>query len=117
MTKRPFWLYAVGCFAIVVAILAFPVRTWLKSQQTNLTDKQAREMLNRELTIGTDKSRVKEFLDAKYWAYSDRGSTIQAMVRDAGHSLLIRTDIQVQFFFDANGKLVSYQLQDFHTGP
>jgi len=117
MKKRPIWLYIGGCVAIVTIILAFPARHWLNSQQTKLTDQQAREILNRELPIGTDKSRVKEFLDAKAWTYSDRGSTIQSMIRDASHNFLIRTDIQIRFFFDSNWKLASYELQDFHTGP
>ncbi len=117
MKKRPAWLYIVGCFAVVIIILAYPARHWLNYAQVNLTDRQAREILNRELPIGTDKSRVKQFLDAKAWPYSDRGPSIQSMIRDASHNFLIRTDIQIQLFFDSNGKLVSYELQDFHTGP
>lgn len=117
MKKRPAWLYIVGCFAVVIIILAYPARHWLNYAQVNLTDRQAREILNRELPIGTDKSRVKQFLDVKAWAYSDKGSSVQSMIRDASHNFLIRTDIQIQFFFDSNGKLVSYELQDFHTGP
>jgi hypothetical protein len=117
MKKKPIRLYIVGCFAAVLIIFAYPARHWLNSAQINLTDQQAREILNRELPIGTDKSRIKRFLDTKAWPYSDRGFFIQSMIRDASHNFLIRTDIQIQFFFDSNGKFVSYKLQDFHTGP
>jgi hypothetical protein len=89
----------------------------LNSEQTKLTDQQAREILNRDLFVGSDKSRVKQFLAAKAWAYSDRGSTVQAMVRDASRNGLIRTDIQIQFLFDLNGKVASYEIKHFHTGP
>jgi hypothetical protein len=110
-------LIAAGLAALALMIvLAFQVHR-LNSAQINLTDQQAREILNRELPIGTDKSRVKQFLDAKSWANSDRGSAIQAMVRDASHTILIRTDIQIQFLFDSKGKLDSYELKDIRTGP
>jgi hypothetical protein len=49
----------VSCFAVAAIILAFPARTWLNFEQINLTDEQVREMLSRELPIGTDKSLVK----------------------------------------------------------
>jgi hypothetical protein len=117
MMKRSIWLYIAGCLAVVAILLAYPARHWLNSEQTKLTDQQAREILNRELPVGTDKWRVKRFLDTNAWDYSDGGSTIQAIVRDASHNSLIRTDIRVRFFFDSQGKLVSYDLQDLHTGP
>ncbi len=83
MKKRPIWLYIVGCFAVAVIILAYPARHWLNSEYIYLTDQQARKILNSELPIGTDKSRVKQFLDVKAWAYSDKGSSVQSMIRDA----------------------------------
>jgi hypothetical protein len=117
MKKTPRWLYIMGCFGVVAIILAFPARTWLNSERSNLTDEQVREMLSRELPIGTDKSLVKRFLDAKPWPYSEIGQSLQSMIRDASHNILIRTDIQIRFFFDSNGKLVSYEIVDINTGP
>jgi hypothetical protein len=118
MKKRAkFLLIATGFAALAVVIfIEFEVHR-LNSRQINLTDEEAREILNRELPIGTDKLRVKQFLDAKGWAYTDSGSSIQAMVRDAAHTFWIRTDIHLQFFFDAKGRLVSYELGDINTGP
>jgi hypothetical protein len=115
--KPPFWIYIVGCLAIVAVVLAFPASTWLRWQQTKITDRQTREILSRELPVGTDKSRVKLFLDGKHWAYSDRGSIIQASIRDASRGSLIRADIRMQFFFDSQDKLTSYEIKDLLTGP
>jgi hypothetical protein len=118
MTKgSKYFLIAVGFAVLALGIVvAFEVHR-LSSVQINLTDKQAREMLNRELPIGTDKMPVKQFLDAKGWTYTDSGSTIQSMVYDAAHNFMIRTDIHVQFFLDSKGKLASYEIKDINTGP
>jgi|SRR5580658_8111242 hypothetical protein len=117
MTKRPAWLSIVVCLVVAVAILAYPGSRWLNYRQAKLTQQQAREIVDRELPTGTDKSVVKQFLDAKHWVYSDGGSTFQAIVRDGSRNNLIGTNIRIQFFFDANNKLVSYELQDLYTGP
>jgi hypothetical protein len=118
MTKKSKFLFIVAGFTVLVLVIliAFEVHR-LNSEQINLTDEQAREMLNRELPIGTDKMRVKQFLDAKGWTYTDSGSTIQSMVYDAAHNFMIRTDIHAQFFFDSKGKLASYEIKDINTGP
>jgi hypothetical protein len=117
MTKRPVWLSIVVCLAVAVTILAYPSIRWLNFKQAKLTQQQAREIVDRELPTGTGKAVVKQFLDAKHWVYSDEGSTIQAIVRDESRNYLIRTSIRIQFFFDANSKLVLYELQDLYTGP
>jgi hypothetical protein len=117
MKKRPVWLSIVVCLAVVVTILAYPGSRWLDFRQAKLTQQQAREILDSELPTGMDKSVVKQSLDAKHWVYSDGGATIQAIVRDESRNYLIRTNIRIQFFFDADSKLVSYELQDLYTGP
>lgn len=117
MKKRPAWLYFMFGLAAIVIIFPFYARIWLNHEQAKLTDKQAKEILDRELPIGTDKSQVKRFLDANAWDYSDVGSIIQAIVRDSSRNWLIRTNIRVRFYFDTQGKLISYDLQDLQTGP
>ncbi len=117
MKKRPVWPHIVFVLATMAILFTFYSRTWLNQEQTKLTEKQAREILDRELPIGTDKSQVKRFLDRNAWEYSEGNSTIQAIVRDASRNMFIRTNIRVQFYFDSQGKLVSYDLQDLHTGP
>ncbi|HET7258400.1 MAG TPA: glutaredoxin family protein [Candidatus Acidoferrum sp.] len=110
-------LMAVGFATLaLVTIIAF-LFLKLNSTQINLTDQQLRGILDRELPNGTDESRVKHFLEAKSWAHSETDSTILAIVRDASHAGLIRKDIQMQFLFNSEGKLVSYELKDLYTGP
>jgi|HubBroStandDraft_2_1064218.scaffolds.fasta_scaffold35753_3 hypothetical protein len=117
MKKRPIFLYILFVPAVMALIFTVYARSWLNHEQTKLTEKRTKEILNSELPIGTDKSQVKRFLDRNAWDYSEGGSTIQAIVGDASRNVLIRTNIRVQFYFDSQGKLVSYDLQDLHTGP
>ena len=106
--------------ALAVTILTIRVVQFTRNfnrKVVNLTDDQARLMLNSELPRGTSKSRVKEFLDAKKWPYSDNGSMVQTMIHDAGHQGFIQTAIQIKFLFDSEDKLISYEIKDFYKGP
>jgi hypothetical protein len=67
--KRPTWIFIVGSLAVLAALLAFPASTWLRWQQTKITGGQTRKILSRELPVGTDKARVKLFLDGRHWAF------------------------------------------------
>jgi hypothetical protein len=122
MTRRSKILLVrvMSVIAVAVAIAAiefFQFTRNLNRRIVNLTDDQARVMLNNELPRGTNKFQVKQFLDAKKWPYSDNGSMVQTMIHDAGHNGLIRTDIQIKFWFDSEDKLISYEINDIHTGP
>jgi hypothetical protein len=60
MTRSKYLLIAAGIAVLGLAIvIAFEVHRF-NSVQINLTHQQAREMLNRELPIGTGKWRVKQ---------------------------------------------------------
>ena len=120
MTRRSkILLVSATCaiVAVVVAIKVIQFRRVLNEHVVNLTDEQARLILRNEAPIGTTKSNVKQFLDAKRWPYSDVGSTVQAIVRDASHDFLIRRDIQIRFFFDSKDRLISSEIKDIFTGP
>lgn len=65
--------------------------------------------------MGTDKSRVRQLLGRE--GLGLRGSTLQAVVCEASRNRRVRTGIRIQFFFDSNGKRVSYEVKDFPTGP
>jgi hypothetical protein len=114
--KENRWLVGAVCLAGVILLLMFQAQTWLPSKQTRLTDQQTREILNRELPPGSSRSRVIEFLKSQRWTYSDEGATVRAMFRDASQSISVRTDIQMRFYFDSDGKLTSYEIQDLLTG-
>jgi hypothetical protein len=122
MTRRSKILLfgAAVVITVAVAIIAIWVIQFSREfdrKVVNLTDEQAKLILNKELPIGTGKFRVKQFLDEKKWAYADYGSTVQALVYDASHNGLIRTDIQILLSFDSQDKLLSFKVQDINTGP
>ena len=89
----------------------------VEQEQVNVTDEQLKEMLNREVPEGTSKASVRQFLHRKGWPHADDGSNIRTMIRDAAHSLLVRTDIQIVFLFAPQGKLISYEIKDYFSGP
>ena len=124
MTRQSKILLVSATCVIVVAVVIVAIQTIQFSRNfnrriVNLTDEQARLMIRNELPAGTSKFRVKQFLDSKKWPYGDRdnGSTIQTMIHDAEQNGLIRTDIQIQFHFNSDDKLISYEIKDIHTGP
>jgi hypothetical protein len=122
MTKRSKILMISATSVIVVAVTILTIRVMQFTENfdrkiVNLTDDQARLMLDKGLPRGTSKFRVTQFLEARKWPYSDYGSMVQTMIRDAGHNGLIRTDIQIKFSFDSEDKLISYEIQDIFTGP
>lgn len=103
MTRRGKIILVSATSVVAITIAVVTVRVIRFSREfdrkiVNLTDEQARLMLNNKLPIGTSRLDVKQFLDTKKWPYSDFGSTVQALVRDASHNGLIRTDIQIWFF-------------------
>ena len=118
MTRRSKILLTVVSFGVAVLLILAAIQIHkMTEHKVILTDEEVRQIILRDLPPGTRRSVVKHFLDGKGWNYSDSGSTTQTMVRDAEHDFLIRTDIQIQFHFDSENKLVSYSLMDFHTGP
>lgn len=119
MTKKSKILLVVaGCVAVALVSILLALRIYVNSQQkVNLTDDQLRQMIDRELPRGTNRSAVRKFLASKGWQHGDEGSTTWAMIRDAEHSFLIRKDIHLQFQFDPNDRLISYNLTAFLTGP
>ena len=119
MTRRLKILSVLAaCVALALAVSLIALRTYVNSQEkVNLTDDQVRAMIDRELPRGTNRLAVRKFLADKGWPNGDDGSTAFAMIRDAEHDFLIRKDIRVQFHFDPNDRLISYDLKAFLTGP
>jgi hypothetical protein len=122
MTRRSKILLVNTTSVIAVALAIVTIRVLQFSRDfdreiVNLTDEQAKLMLNNELPSGTRKFRIKQFLDVKKWPYSDSRSTVQTMIHNAEHNGLIRKDIQIKFSFDSQEKLISYAINDFFTGP
>lgn len=120
MRRKKLLLTAAGVAGFAVLSFAILGVIWShrhNSTHVNLTDQQAKEMLDQEVPPGTVRAQLKQFLDRRGWPHSDDGSRTYALVREASRTWLIRTDIQIQFLFDAGDKLVSYKMTDILTGP
>ena len=78
-----------------------------------------------QLPLGTDKSQVIALLDAQgvdhsgYYENEEAfaGRYIDAIVRGIAWGFLCSADMQINFTFDARGKLVKYQIGQSGTGP
>lgn len=119
MTKRSeIVLVVAGCVVVALVSLFVALRIYVHSREkVNLTNNKVRQMIDRELPRGTARSGVKKFLATQGWPHSDDESTTVAMIPDTEHSFLIRKDIRLNFFFDANDRLISYDLKALFTGP
>jgi hypothetical protein len=108
---------ACGIVVVIVAIQVIQFSRKLNEQVVNLTDEQTRVIIKNQLPQGASKFSVEKFLEAKKWPYTDDGSTVQAVVRDASHTLLVRDDLVIRFSFDSKDELKSYAITHFLTGP
>jgi hypothetical protein len=102
---------------VIAAIKVIQVSRKLNEHAVNLTDEQARVIIKNELPQGASKFSVEKFLDAKKWSYTDDGATVQAIVRDASHTFLVRDGLVIRFSFDSKDNLKSYEITHFLTGP
>src|SRR5271167_686673 len=77
------------------------------------------EMLNTQLPPGTPRSRVEFFLSSRGYGveHSSDKSPLVAMVRHVDTDTLQPATARVTFHFDANEKLVSYDLQSAPDAP
>jgi hypothetical protein len=77
------------------------------------------EMLNTQLPPGTPRSRVEFFLSSRGYGveHSSDKSSLVAMVRHVDTDTLQPATARVTFHFDANEKLVSYDLQSAQDAP
>ena len=120
MTRRSKILLVSAACAIVLVIVAIQMiqlSRKLNEHVVNLTDEQARATIKNELPQGASKFSVMKLLDAKKWPYTDDGSTVKAVVRDASHTFFVRDDLVIRFSFDSKDNLKSYEITHFLTGP
>jgi hypothetical protein len=80
-----------------------------------------RSSIQHTLPMGSDKDHVVAYLQAhaidKEYFYSDKSRTLYAIIRNVSRSFfgMFRTDIQLQFFFDDQGKLAGYTVEKVVT--
>src|SRR5439155_13298784 len=85
-----------------------------------VTVESLKESIARDLPLGSSKERIMTFLDEQHLGggtYSSKTNAVYAIVRNVRQSFLIRTDIQMIFYLDAEGKLKQYTVKEVHTGP
>ena len=105
--KAPF----LALLSVVVLVSCSPV-----GKQVGPTEAQVKGWIQQELAIGSDKQDVVMFLQRHRINYSEVDSQIIAGVGST-KSFLTRSDIQIEFRFDSEGKLASYVVKEVFTGP
>ncbi len=87
-----------------------------RARTSNPKLKKIEEMLDSRLPPGTPLSRVTFFLDSRGYEYriDDKGKKLTAVIQKVDEETLTRVSARVEFEFDRNDKLVSYEL---HSGP
>lgn len=106
----------------VIGALGFtcriPGRNYFKAKRISAA-------INTQLPLGCDKSQVVAFLDAQGIEHSSyyeneeafAGRFINAIVRDTAWGFLCNADMQMNFSFDAKGKLAKCDIDQSGTGP
>lgn len=106
----------------IVGLLGFtcriPGRNYFKAKRVNAAVKAS-------FPLGTEKSIVLSFLDVQGIEHSGyykdgEGSDsgiINAIVRNTAWGFLCNADLQMNFIFDAQGKLERYDIDQSGTGP
>jgi hypothetical protein len=89
-----------------------------------VTVESLKETIARELPTGSSKERVMSFIEEHHLGgdkdpergYSSQTNAIYGIVRNVRRSFLgLRTDIQLIFYLDADGKLKNYTVEEVHT--
>ncbi len=101
--------------------LTFIGVTLVGCRDPNIIEKNLRTQVQEQLPIGSDKEHVIAFLRGRNigeFSYSEKSRTLYAIMRDVAKPSFdfVRTDIQLRFFFDEEEKLVSYTIDQIHTG-
>jgi hypothetical protein len=88
-----------------------------------VTVESLKDLIAKELPVGSSKERVLTFIKEQHlgeaggegW-YSSKTNAIYGIVRNVRRSFLgLRTDIQLIFYLDTEGKLKSYTVDEVHT--
>jgi len=97
-------------FFVVVLVCCTRVK------QVGPTEAQVKTWIQEELAIGSSERDVLLFLQRHHINHSEVGSRINAGVGST-KGFLVRSDIQIEFRFDPEGTLASYDVKEILTGP
>jgi hypothetical protein len=102
-------------FFILLSMMSL-VGCGLVGRRANPTQAEVRSWIQRELSIGSNKENVLAFLQKHRINYSEVDSRIVAGL-GSKKGILTRSDIQIEFRLDSQGKLASYVVTEVFTGP
>lgn len=113
---RGVFLLTVG---LLLGLLLFGVACQSHSRTSDPKLKKIEEMLDSQLPPGTSLSRVTFFLDSRGYEYrmDDKRKKLVAVIQRVDEDTLTRVAARVEFEFDGNDKLISYDLHSEPAGP
>ncbi len=118
------WLFAafpglvsLVCAALLTSLVASGCKSHAHTSDSRL--QKIDELLNSQLPQGTPRSRVEYFLTSRGYKLeeSPNKNSLVAVVRHIDTETLIPATARVTFHFDANEKLLSYELQPSPDAP
>jgi hypothetical protein len=86
------------------------------SDRPNPTQAEVKSWIQKELAIGASKQDVFTFLHNHRINYTEVDSRIVGGM-GSKKGVLTRSDIQIEFRFDSDGRLSSYDVKEIVTGP
>jgi hypothetical protein len=104
---------------LLLGLLLFGVACQSRGRTSDPKVKKIEEMLDGQLPPGTSLSRVTFFLDSRGYQYrmDDKRKKLVAIIHRVDEETLTRVAARVEFEFDGNGKLISYDLHSEPAGP
>ena len=103
---------------LVAATLGLVAIGWLGA--CRMTVKEMEDLIKKEVPIGSSTVRVLAFLDSKkieHSRYLEDRKAIYAIIRDTGGDFLVKKSLTLAFFFDDDGNLIKYTVEEVFTGP
>ena len=118
MTASPRTLRSISCHVrmlvllLATGVLFFGAGCKKTFQVDDPQLKPIQSMLEEELPVGTPESAVSQFLSMRGYPTepSDKPGTIVAIIRHIDTEKLQPVTARVTFYFDANGKLNTYEI-------
>lgn len=86
---------------------------------SRLTKEQVEAKITKDLPIGSDYSKVRQYLETHKIEYSwiEAEKTFYAIIRNTNNDFLVKENIQMIMHMDAEKKLKSIEVQSVFTGP
>jgi len=122
---KTLWIFLglIGVLAVIVALFLIQAH---KQNHVRTTIQEVDNDIRRHLLVGASREVVAAYLDQKGIGHTyvqeskespEYNHSEIALIRDASFRWPIRTDIQIIFRFDPQGKLRDFTAKEIFTGP